>query len=94
MIDKTEVLRLADLAMIELTDQEAVIYSLELNNMLNLADEIKNIDTDNKQQNLSVNNIVNNLREDKVVESLDSKEVLKNTKEEQYGYFKILNIMD
>lgn len=94
MIDKKEVFRLADLAMIELSEEEATIYSLKLTEMLKKADEIKNIDTSDIKQNLNINNIENNLREDIVTDSLDSKEVLKNTKQEQYGYFKILNIMD
>ena len=33
-------------------------------------------------------------REEKIWESLPREEVIKNTKEDQYGYFKILKVID
>ncbi|HEY4543385.1 MAG TPA: Asp-tRNA(Asn)/Glu-tRNA(Gln) amidotransferase subunit GatC [Tissierellaceae bacterium] len=93
-MNKDEVLKLAELAMIEISEQEAVNYSLELSEMVERIENIKNVNTDGFNQNLNINNIINPLREDIVTESLDAKEVLKNTKENQYGYFKILNVMD
>lgn len=93
-MNKDEVLKLAELAMIEISEQEAINYSLELSEMVERIENIKNVNTDGFNQNLNINNIINPLREDIVTESLDAKEVLKNTKENQYGYFKILNVMD
>lgn len=93
-MNKDEVLKLAELAMIEISEEEAINYSLELSEMLERIESIKDINTDDFNQNLNINNIINPLREDIVKESLDAKEVLKNTKENQYGYFKILNVMD
>ncbi len=93
-MNKDEVLKLAELAMIEISEEEALNYSLELSEMVERIENIKNVNTDGFNQNLNINNIINPLREDIVTESLDAKEVLKNTKENQYGYFKILNVMD
>ena len=93
-MNKDEVLKLAELAMIEISEEEALNYSLELSEMVERIENIKNVNTDGFNQNLNINKIINPLREDIVTESLDAKEVLKNTKENQYGYFKILNVMD
>ena len=57
-------------------------------------EKIKEVDTDGVEITDNVNNMINPLRKDEIKESLPRKEVLKNTVEEQYGYFKILKVMD
>lgn len=94
MIDKKEILRMAELAKLKVSEEELDPLVEELSYMIKSMDKIKEIDLEDIEANYNVNNFTNPLREDIVKESLSAEEVLKNTVEEQYGYFKILNVMD
>lgn len=94
MIDKKEIENLADLSKMNLTDKEKSIFEKDLNLLLDEVKEAKNVDTKNTEITYNVNEMKNPLRDEKVWESLAREEVLKNTSEEQYGYFKILKVMD
>lgn len=94
MIDKREIRYLADLCKINLTEEETVGFEKDLNNLLDGVEAIKEIDTKNVEITYNVNEMKNDLREEKVWESIPLEEVLKNTSENQYGYFKILKVVD
>lgn len=94
MIDKKEVENLAELCKINLSEEETLKFEKELNKLLDEVEEIKKVDTNDVEITYNVNNMKNPLRDEEVWESLPRKEILKNTSEEQYGYFKILNVMD
>ena len=94
MINKDDILQLAELCKLSIADEKLESYAKDLSNKLESLEEIKKINTDNVEITYNVNNMKNPLREDKVWESLPREEVLKNTVEEQYGFFKILRVMD
>ncbi|MEW8973389.1 MAG: Asp-tRNA(Asn)/Glu-tRNA(Gln) amidotransferase subunit GatC [Tissierellaceae bacterium] len=94
MISREDILHMAELAKLSISDDEMDRYVDNLNKMIEVVDKIKELDTDNSEPNYNVNNLINPLREDEIKESLPSEEVLKNTTEEQYGYFKILRVVD
>lgn len=94
MIDKKEIENLADLCKINLTEEEKIGFEKDLNDLLEKIEGIKDIDTKNVEITYNVNDMKNGLREEKIWESLPREEVLKNTSEEQYGYFKILKVVD
>lgn len=94
MIDKKEIESLADLCKINLSEEELTSFEKDLNKFLSEVEEIKNVDTDNIEITYNVNDMKNPLRDEEVWESLPREEVVKNTSEEQYGYFKILKVMD
>lgn len=94
MISREEVLKMAELAKLRILDDKIDEFTESLNNMLGSVDKIKEIDTEGVEPTYNVNNFINPLREDKIEDSLPREEVLKNTTEEQYGYFKILKVMD
>lgn len=94
MINKEEVLRLAELAKLSVDADEIERYAEELSSFMESIEKIKEVDTENVAITYNVNNMINPLRKDQVKESLPRREVLKNTVEEQYGYFKILKVMD
>lgn len=94
MINREEVLRMAELAKLKISEDELDKYVEGINNMMKSIERIKEVDTEGIEPTYNVNNFINPLREDVVKESLPAKEVLKNTIEEQYGYFKILKVMD
>lgn len=94
MIDKETVNKMADLAMLKVSKEEELYHVINMNYMLEKVDIIKEVDTEGVKPNYNVNEGINALREDVITESLDREDVVKNTKEEQYGYFKILNVLD
>lgn len=94
MISKEELLELADLCKLEIPEDELEAYRQDLANKIDFLEGIKEVDTEGVDLSYNVNKMKNPLREDKIEESLPREEVLKNTVEEQYGYFKILKVMD
>lgn len=93
MITREELNNIAELAMLKL-DEEVGNFQMEISSVLEYVYKIKDIDTENIEPTLQLELEDHLLREDIVGESLPVKDVVKNTLEEQYGYFKILNIMD
>ncbi len=94
MIDKDKVYEMAELAMIKISEEEAELNRLNISQMMDSIEKIKEVDLEGVEALYNVNNTINPLREDIVGESLDVEEVVKNTVEEQYGHFKILRVMD
>lgn len=94
MIDKKEIQDLADLCKLNVTEAEALELEKELSQMLEELEAIKQVDTGDAEITYNVNAMKNPLRDEKVWQSLSREEVLKNTSEEQYGYFKILKVVD
>lgn len=94
MIDKKEIENLAGLCKLNLSEEETRMFERDLNQLLNEVESIKDIDTREVEITYNVNRMKNDLREEEVWESLSREEVLKNTSEEQYGYFKILKVVD
>lgn len=94
MIDSNEVKNLSQLSKISLTDDEILNFEKDLNVLLDEVESINDIDVSNVPITYNVNNMKNPLRNEEVRESLDREEVLKNTSEKQYGYFKILKVME
>lgn len=94
MIKKDDIYKLAELAKLSIHEDELEVYEEKLNRAIKSLEKIKEVNTDNVEITYNVNQMKNPLREDIVRESLSQNEVLKNTVEEQYGYFKILKVMD
>ena len=94
MIDSNEVKNLSQLSKISLTDAEISNFEKDLNILLDEVESINDVQVDNVPITYNVNDMKNPLRDEEIRESLDRDEVLKNTSEKQYGYFKILKVME
>lgn len=94
MIDKKEIQELADLCKLSITDEESLQLEGELKALVDELEEMKKVDTKDIEITYNVNGMKNPLRKEEVWESLTREEVLKNTSEDQYGYFKILKVVD
>lgn len=94
MITREELNNMAELSMLSLDDEEIGNFQMEISSVLEFVSTIKDIDTENIEPTVQLELENHPLREDIVGESLSAEDVVKNTLEEQYGYFKILNIMD
>lgn len=94
MISKEEIEYLSDLAKLKFSEEEKEKLKDDFSKVLNSMRDLNKIDTENVDPLHQVYNYKQVLREDVIGESLSREEVLQNTVEKQYGYFKLLNIMD
>lgn len=94
MITKEIISHMASLSKLSFNDSEKEALSSELNEIISFIDKIKEVDTEEVEPTHQVNRYDSPVREDKIWESLPQNDVIKNTIEEQYGYFKILKVVD
>lgn len=69
MLSKKEVQKIAQLARIKITDEEAEKYSKELSDILGFVEKLNEIDTDNVEPIAHITGAKNVVREDKVIEA-------------------------
>ena len=93
-ITKEEVIEVAHLARLAITDDEAVHFADQLEAITNAMELLNELDTDNVEPTTHVLSMVNVLREDKAEAGLDRELVLKNVKEHEAGQIKVPTILD
>ena len=106
-ITREQVLHVANLGRLELTDQEIEKYQYQLKNILDEIDKINNASINDLDINIIVNpsenvittdnvEIENNikLREDKTSKMLDIKDVLKNANKKTENYIEVIGVIN
>lgn len=94
MIDKEQIEYLGSLCKLKFTEEESKELAKEFPSIIEFVDKIKDVDTENIEPLYQVYDYKQVFREDIVEEGLTREEVLQNTVEKQYGYFKLFNIME
>lgn len=92
-ISKDDVLHVAGLARLELSEDEVSKYEEELNDVLKFMDKLNELDTEGIEPSAHVLDINNVFREDEVQESFDVEEILANAPEREDDYFKVPSIL-
>ena len=93
-VDKEQVEYVAELARIELGDEEKEVYSEQLSTILAFFDRLSEVDTSDVPPTSHVLDLVNALRPDEVGPSLDLDEALKNAPERKKRFFQVPRILD
>ena len=93
MISKEDVDHVALLGRLELTEEEKVIYTRQLNDILEHFQSLQRLDTDNVQPTAHVLPLKNVLREDWVGQHLSREEALANCPDRDDNYFKVPRIV-
>lgn len=88
-ISKEQVAYIASLARLTLTDTETEEYTIQLNDILNFAGKLNQLDTDGIKPTSHAFSMTNVLREDVIQPSLPREEVLSNTSEHEEGMFRV-----
>ena len=88
MIDEKTVLKVAQIARINLTEEEAKKFAKDLQNVLEAFETLKSVDTKGVKPSFQPIEIKNVMRKDEVEKSLTQKQALSNTKNKESGYFK------
>jgi len=92
-VDKEEILHIANLASLNIKEEEIEEYRKNLEEILNFADVVKNVDTDNVSETIGSTSNVNVFRKDEIKEFQDKEMLLQNAPEQERGMFKIPKVL-
>ena len=93
-MDKTTIIKIADLAKIEIKDDELDHISDSLKKILNLVDEMNSVKTDDVVPMSHPLNLSQELRKDEVLEKNERDIFQKDNKYTENGYYKVPKIID
>ena len=96
LLKKEEILHVAKLAKIELTDSEIDRFTPQLTNILNFISELSEVDTVDSEPTSQTTGLENIKREDSVIgnESLTQDQALSGINKIYNGYFKVEAILE
>ena len=89
-----EVMHIAELARLQLTEQEMARYAEQLSDILDYAARLQSVDTSGISPTERVSNTGNVLRKDESRQGLSQKELLANAPETEKGQFKVPPILE
>jgi aspartyl-tRNA(Asn)/glutamyl-tRNA(Gln) amidotransferase subunit C len=89
MIDKKTIQRIAQLARLQVNENEADQYAVQLTKVLNHFQEISDIDTTNIAPMITPTEITLNLREDIAKHEFTTEDLLKNAPDKMGQLFKV-----
>ncbi len=92
-IGTEEVKRIAELAHIAITDEEAAKMSVELEQILGFVEQLQKVDTKNVEPTDQVTGLVDVTRPDEVQPSMPRDQLLANAPDQQDGYIKVRRVL-
>ena len=88
-LSKDDVLHIAKLAKLKLTENEIEIYVRQLSSIIGFVSHLESVDTNKSQPSFQITDTVNIFRDDKVKESLSQEDAIRNAPESYNGFFKV-----
>ena len=92
-ISKDEIIHIAKLADLNIKDQEIEDYAKNLQDILEFAEIINSVDTENIKECVGTLDISNVLRKDEIKEFEDKDSLLQNAPEKENNMFKIPKVI-
>ena len=92
-IEDKDVLHIAKLARLKLADNELENYKKNLQEILDFADTINHVNTDDIGETIGINENYNVFRKDEIVEFGDREALLQNAPDQERGMFKIPKVI-
>lgn len=92
-VEKEEILHIANLASLEIKEEEIEEYRKNLQDILNFAETINNVKTLGIEEETGISSNINVFREDEVREFKDKDLLLQNAPECQNNMFKIPKVI-
>lgn len=93
-INKDEIIHIAKLAMLNLSDKEIDSYTKNMQEILNYAEIINKIDTSNIDETIGVAEQKNIFRKDEIVEFKTRDDLLQNAPSQDEGMFQIPKVIN
>jgi aspartyl-tRNA(Asn)/glutamyl-tRNA(Gln) amidotransferase subunit C len=94
IISPDEVLHIAALARLKLTDDEVASFAQELSNILDYINQLREVSVEGVEPTAHAVNIQNVLRHDEARPPLDPEAALANAPERQQSFFKVPKVLD
>ncbi|WP_444685720.1 Asp-tRNA(Asn)/Glu-tRNA(Gln) amidotransferase subunit GatC [Alkalicoccus luteus] len=93
-ITEEQIRHVAELARLELKDEEIRHFGEQLDKIVDAAQQLNELDTENVAPTSHVLDVRNVLRDDKVKPSLPREEALKNAPDQQDGQIRVPSILE
>ncbi|MFC4734959.1 Asp-tRNA(Asn)/Glu-tRNA(Gln) amidotransferase subunit GatC [Bacillus daqingensis] len=93
-ITEEQIRHVAELARLELKDEEIRHFGEQLDKIIDAAQQLNELDTENVAPTSHVLDVRNVLRDDKVKPSLPREEALKNAPDQQDGQIRVPSILE
>ena len=93
-ISKEEIIHIAKLASLNLSDEEIEGYAKDMTEILGFADMINSVDTDQIKETIAANENCNVFRKDEVIPSMDRDNLLQNAPSKDEGMFRIPKVIN
>ena len=93
-ISKEEVIHIAKLADLNLSEQEIEGYTKDMQEILEFANMINNVDTEGKSETIGANSNYNVFRKDEVVQFENKEILLQNAPSQDEGMFRIPKVIN
>jgi len=92
-ISKEEVIHIAKLSDINLSEKEIEMYQKDMQDILEMANQINEVKTDDIIETIGINGRYNVFRKDEVKPSMKQEELLKNAPSHEEGMFRIPKVI-
>lgn len=94
MITKKDVEYVAGLARLEFAEEEKEMYTKTLNDILEYAEKLKQVDTDKVPPTAHILPVKNVFRKDEVAPSMDREKILQNAPDKDKGCFRVPKVIE
>ncbi|WP_422486105.1 Asp-tRNA(Asn)/Glu-tRNA(Gln) amidotransferase subunit GatC [Gudongella sp. DL1XJH-153] len=94
MITRDQVVHISSISKLKFTDEELDEFTEKFDQVIGFLEKIKEVDTENVEPTFTINDEDGIMKENGESQTLSREEVLENTVESQYGYFKILKVVE
>lgn len=93
-VSRDDILKIARLARLKLTEEDIDKYGKELDSILNYVEQLQKIDTDSVRPTVQVTGLVNVMREDTIIDyGVTNEELLANAPAKEAGGFKVRRVL-
>ena len=93
-IDREQVIHVARLARLGITEQEVELFGNQISAILEAMDVLRELDTEGVEPTAQVTGLENVMRDDAVRPSLSREEVLANAPLREDGYFRVQAVFE
>ncbi|QGH33281.1 Asp-tRNA(Asn)/Glu-tRNA(Gln) amidotransferase subunit GatC [Gracilibacillus salitolerans] len=93
-ISKEQVKHVANLARLALKDEEVETFTQQLGDIINYAELLNELDTDNVKPTTHVLDLKNVMRKDEPKEWIKKEDALKNAPDQKDGQFRVPSILE
>jgi aspartyl-tRNA(Asn)/glutamyl-tRNA(Gln) amidotransferase subunit C len=93
-ISLKDVEHVANLARLELSDEEKQVFTEQLNGILKYAEQLNSLNTEGIEPTSHAMPLLNVMREDRTHQSLSQEKVFENAPEEEDGQFKVPAVLE